>query len=109
MSYRTSFTSAPRDTSMRAEVHMDLYCGDDCEGREPLWFTYGEGDKDASTEREPLQLNAERFPPGTLVTVEEPLCPKCEEPRYPASKGKGWIDKCECGFDWKAWEDEQYG
>lgn len=111
MSDRTSFTDVKRALSMRAEMQPEMYGGDNCDEMEPEWFCYGEGDKDADRQREPLTLDAASFPPGTLIEISEPLCPSCDTYRPPKEGAWGgpYVDKCECGFDWKAWEEEQYG
>lgn len=105
-----SFRDFDRTQTMTAEMQPDLYGGDDCDQRIPQWFTYGEGDKDGDTSSDPLELFAANFPPGTQVLVMEPVCPLCGETRalknFP--NGPGFQDKCACGFDWRAWEEEHY-
>lgn len=98
--------------TMRAEMKPDVYAGPTCDQVEPRWWTYADGDKEGGYEHEPLALDAKLFPPGTVITVEEPVCPKCEEPREPNYKdGKylpGFAAKCDCGFDWDNWVGEEY-
>lgn len=90
----------------------DVYAGKTCDQVEPRWHCYADGDKDSDDQREPLKLDPRRFPPGTKITVEEPICPKCSEPRsikHPQPKrGSLFVDKCGCGFDWVEWTLNQY-
>lgn len=105
-------TEPKLQATMWAEMKPDCYGGKDCDEIEPRWHTYADGDKDASDQHEPLTLDARIFPPGTKVTIEEPHCPQCGEPRYqkfpPPKTGPLFDDKCECGFDWDEWTRNTY-
>lgn len=98
--------------TMWAELKPDCYGGKNCDEIVPRWHTYADGDKDASDQHEPLELDPRIFPPGTKVTVEEPHCPNCGQGRFichPQPKsGPLFEPKCECGFDWEAWILNQY-
>lgn len=94
-------------------IRPDCYGSPECDQVEPRWHCYADGDKDADEQREPLSLDASRFPPGTKIVVHEPVCPKCGEAREPNYKDgeylPGFVSKCRCGFDWDEWTLSQYG
>lgn len=98
--------------TMWAEMKPDCYGGKTCDQIRPRWYTYADGDKDASYENEPLNLAARSFPPGTKVTVQEPSCPECGDqrsPKWPTPKrGPIYEGPCTCGFDWDGWVLDQY-
>lgn len=98
--------------TMRAEMKPDVYAGKTCDQVEPRWWCYADGDKDGDWEHEPLTLDARLFPPGTKISIEEPICPKCDETRSPIlptpKVGPTFAPKCRCGFDWDQWTLEQY-
>jgi hypothetical protein len=53
---------------------------------------------------EVLIFKAHELPPGTRITIEVPICPKCGE--YYACKQ---LHDCPgCGFNWKDWVDREY-
>lgn len=102
-----------RHQTMRAEMVADCYAGKKCDQIRPHWNAYCEGDKQDDDFDGPLVLDMRQFPPGTMVIVSEPVCPKCGEvrsPKFPQPKrGPIFAKKCDCGFDWEAWTHEQYG
>ena len=103
--------SAAIAETMWAEQKPDLYGGKSGDEVVPQWESFAEGDKQSSTDRI-IALDARCFPPGTKVVVSEPVCPKCERPRWPERNGAEvtFPARCEeCGFDWRAWEEERYG
>lgn len=93
-------------------MQPDCYGGETCDQIEPRWRCYASGDKDSDHQSEPLSLDPSQFPPGTKITVSEPVCPKCDEvrsPKYPpAEDGPMFAAKCDCGFDWEAWTLNEY-
>lgn len=97
---------------MWAEMRPDCYGGEGCDEVVPGWSTYADGDKQGEDGEEVLTLAARTFPPGTRVTVEEPLCPQCGDlrcPKFPPpDDGPLYPDRCDCGFDWAAWTLERY-
>lgn len=101
-----------RRETLRAEMQPDMYDGPECDQMAPRWWTYGADDKEGGFEHEPLTLDAKLFPPGTIISVKEPVCPTCKEAREPIYKnGKylpGFKSKCRCGFDWDAWTGDEY-
>jgi hypothetical protein len=98
--------------TIRFHMDPDMYGGPECDQMVPRWHCYGVGDKDADHQHEPITLDARRFPPGTRISVKEPMCPQCEEtrsPKYPEpATGPVFGDKCRCGFDWANWTANQY-
>lgn len=96
-----------------AEMKPDCYGGKTCDQIVPRWWTYADGDKEDGYEYEPLRLDARTFPPGTKISISEPVCPGCGEtrsPKFPRPK-KGqplYAGPCDCGFDWDAWVLGQY-
>ena len=95
--------------TMWAEMRPNCYGGKTCDQIEPVWHCYADGDKDSDDIHKPLELDPRTFPPGTKVTIEEPLCPDCQELRHlKSSDPPAFEDKCDCGFDWVAWTLDQY-
>lgn len=96
--------------TMRAELKPDCYGGETCDQIVHRWWCYCDGDKEGDYEHGPLQLVANFFPPGTVVSVQEPTCPDCGEVRQPSGPpGQiSWADNCRCGFDWKSWTLGKY-
>lgn len=99
--------------SMWAEMAPDLYSGENCDEQRPQWRCLDVGGKGDSDELETLKLAANTFPPGTIVSVTEPVCPECgnaREPNFPINHETGptFVSKCDCGFDWDRWVGEEY-
>jgi hypothetical protein len=95
-----------------AEMKPDVYAGDSCDQVEPRWEVSSEGDMGGSDTLETVELDARTFPPGTKITIEEPVCPQCgdlPEPIFPIPEGGPlYAGPCSCGFDWDAWTRDQY-
>jgi len=83
---------------MRAEQKPDCYGGENCDELIPMWDAYAEGDKESEHSDADIILKPKLFPPGTIVSVKIPCCPKC---------GVN-AEICECGFDWKDWAQNKY-
>lgn len=81
----------------RAEMKPDVYGGDNFETHIPRWECSFKGDMELEFIRE-LELSAEGFVSGTRVIIQEPVCPECEMT----------ASICNCGFDWKAWAENEY-
>ena len=85
------------------EVKADVYCGESCDQHEPYIEAQCEGDMDSEKMKD-FSFDAKRWPVGTKISIEVPRCPGCEmDAEFQDKHGK-----CECGFDWKNWADEQY-
>lgn len=101
---------------MTAEMHPDMYAGDNCDQVRPRWEGYCDGDKEGGEFDGPIILDPTYFPPGTKVTVEVPICPECGEPADVSwSLGEGGtqspgghVENCECGFDWRVWTENEF-
>ncbi|KJS36097.1 MAG: hypothetical protein VR70_14510 [Rhodospirillaceae bacterium BRH_c57] len=95
---------------MWATMEPDVYGGDTHDQIVPRWRIYADGDKDADHETGPLELLPSRFPPGTKVTVEEPVCPDCGALREPhwQDNEQTYGGPCDCGFDWDGWVLDQF-
>lgn len=91
-------------------MRPDMYGGENCDEMVPNWHCYAAGDKDADDQTTPLILDPSSFPPGTKITVEEPACPQCGETRHidPRPTPPRFDSKCECGFDWDAWVQNEF-
>lgn len=103
---------ARRETQW-AVMSPDVYGGNTCDKVEPRWLCEADGDHGgADHQTKPLQLSARTFPPGTKVTISEPLCPQCQQLREPIwptpKKGPIYSGKCGCGFDWDAWVSAEF-
>ena len=83
---------------MQAELKVDIYTGEECNQHESYWNIYVEGDKEADNAESDLIFSTKLFKPGTKITVECPVCPKCEQ----------LSETCKCGFDWKKWIENKY-
>lgn len=91
---------------MRAEQSPDVYDGPNCDQHRARWVGSAEGDMDGDGEiSDTIALSAATFPPGTRVAISVPLCPDCGES---ADVANDQTEKCECGFDWKAWANDRY-
>lgn len=92
----------PMHEIMRAERRVDCYAGETCDQHRPVWRAYCDGDRDSSDSAEDLVLDCKTLPAGAIVTVSIPVCPECGMD----------VENCQltddCGFDWKAWAEEQY-
>ena len=89
------------------QMRPNCYGGEKCDKHIPQWWGYFVGDKQDDTVKEPIILSPENFPPGTKVTIEEPICPKCGE-IYTNCMVRGYNMPTECDFDWVKWTEEQY-
>lgn len=84
---------------MNAELIVDCYAGDSCEEHAKLWKMYAAGDMDEDKSSTPIVFDINRFPVGTKIYVEVPVCPSCDIDR----------ELCNCEFNWRSWEEEVYG
>lgn len=94
--------------TMRATMSPDVYDGPNCDQHLPQWIGSAEGDMDGDGPvgvDGALSLSAHTFPPGTVVTVQEPRCPECDEIPSPGQSGN-W--ECGCAFDWHEWASEEF-
>lgn len=94
--------------TMWAELEVDVYVGPNCDEHRPIWSGGAEGDN-GGPERfyGPIMLEPGTFPPGTKVVVSVPVCPSCGTARdIPLDMNAG--GKCDCGFDWRRWDEGQY-
>lgn len=96
--------------TMRAQQAPDVYDGPECNQHRPRWIGAAEGDKDGDGPiGETLELAAKTFPPGTKVSVSEPVCPRCHEvPALMNLPGQSGQWECGCDFDWKNWAEEEF-
>lgn len=101
---------------MRAEVKADVYGGDECDQVTKQFEIYCDGDMDSDTNTEDIVIKLADLPPGTKISVEYPCCPECSLPREDifkqigggALKIVGHKSKCQCGFDWDEWVQNEY-
>lgn len=83
-----------------------------------FWNGYCEGDKEGGEFPDSLELSPAGFPPGTRVSVEVPVCPKCGESADtrtnvgpPGENGVPPVSfdrYCDCGFDWEKWQADRW-
>lgn len=101
-----------REVTMWAEMTPDVYGGPNFDEVTPRWKCWSAGDKGDAAQHATLELAARTFPPGTKITISEPLCPKCDEQREPIhpppAEGPIFKGRCRCGFDWDAWVLDQF-
>ena len=67
----------------------DYYGGENFDEHIPQWLDCT-GDKQDDTIGNPIPFDPKDYPPGTKITVEEPVCPKCGDV----------YKNCKCDFDW---------
>ncbi len=87
------------------ERSADCYAGESCDEKRPMWKMFAAGDMDYDETTENIVLDCTTFPPGTKITIEEPMCPKCEEVYGNCLTEHGRT----CDFDWDEWTDNLYG
>jgi hypothetical protein len=89
-------------TVQQSEMKPDLYDGPNCDIARPRWVAdiEKEGPEEIPGN---IVLDPSKFPPGTRVLIQVPVCPDCGLDEEFAADGR-----CGCGFDWHAWRDNQY-
>ena len=87
------------------EMKPDVYSGDNLDEVKAQWSSYFDGDKDGESGMETFDLVASRYPAGTKITIEVPMCPE-EDCELDAEWAKNGI--CPCGFDWNEWVEGEY-
>ncbi len=106
-----------RDT-MRTEMKPDCYGGRSFSELRPRWWGYCEGDKEGDFTVD-LKLASDTFPPGTVVIVQEPECPKCHEVPSRSLEKRSFKTEngdtvtehhwsCGCDFDWRSFALDNY-
>lgn len=100
---------------MNAEVKVDVYDGPNCDQHRKEFYIYCDGDKDGDTSVDDIVIKLAELPAGAKVCISYPICPDCGTPRMDDMKCEdgaykiiGHDDKCDCGFDWINWAEEQY-
>jgi hypothetical protein len=88
---------------MRAEMTPELFGGKSGKKRIPQWNIFCEGDMQDDTVKWSIKLDPKKLPPGTKVSVQIPVCPKCRMDYENCNNTK------ECDFDWKKWEHDNFG
>lgn len=94
-------TEVNYDVTAWGEVKADIYAG---EQHEKFIEMSCQGDMESTDENE-IHICSSRWPVGTKIKIETPLCPTCETDAELQDEN----GKCECGFDWRVWAEEQYG
>lgn len=101
-----------RRETMRAEMAPDVNSGPNCDDHDPRWIGSADGDMDGPGEvgiGGNITLSAMIFPPGTTITVSEPVCPNCGTvPHLMSTWPEQQVWECECDFDWRAFATDRY-
>ncbi|KZN58914.1 hypothetical protein N473_26215 [Pseudoalteromonas luteoviolacea CPMOR-1] len=92
------------DTSAWGEVKADIYAGEPCGSKHEKYIEMSCRDDMGSVNEKDIIICSSIWPVGTKISIEIPLCPECETD----AKLQDKAGKCECGFDWKTWAEEQY-
>lgn len=92
-------------TTSWGEVKVNVYAGENFDQHERYVSICTEGDQEPFEGKE-AEFSSKRWPAGTKITVEVPECPNPD--CYLDAEFQNDQGKCECGFDWKNWADEQY-
>jgi hypothetical protein len=82
---------------MWAEMSPDIYE----EGTPGQWHSQCEGDMD-SDHIEQISLDAKDYPPGAVVKVYLPCCPRCNQDAEMCASDEG------CDFNWQVWAECKY-
>ena len=90
-----------RHTTLWAEMKPDIYAGENFDEVKPMFECQAEGDMSADT-TDTIVINASQYPPGTVILVQEPCCPKCMQVPEMCRATES------CDFDWDNWCEEQY-
>lgn len=107
-----------RAITMEATLSPDCYGGKSCAQIEPRWYGYCQGDKDGDYSKD-IALASDTFPPGTRVTIQEPVCPKCcevptrsrETETFQTEDGDQVTEyrwSCGCDFSWRDFALDHY-
>jgi len=104
------------DTMMTANVEADVYGGENCDEVTNHFMMFCEGDMDADSSTEDIVITLKDLPAGARVLVQYPCCPDCGMARndtFETLEGCrmqiiGHDSKCDCGFDWDNWIQEEY-
>lgn len=83
-----------------AEMHPNVYGGEECDEIIPMWKSYFEGDKEGDHSKDDLVFDPSLYPPGTKIIIKEPVCPECQDIKEFCSD--------DCKFDWKEWTLNKY-
>jgi len=102
--------------TMRTVVETDIYYGDSCNEHKNHFTTYCDGDMSSDTHTDDIVVKLGDLPAGATISVQYPTCPNCDlarEDTFEHLKGGrmkiiGHAEKCDCGFDWLNWIEEQY-
>ena len=89
------------------EMKPDVYGGPKMDQHIPAWNGYVAGDKQDDTTRQPITFDPKDYPPGTKITVETPICPKCHDV-YENCMVRSEYTPNPCNFDWHDWAECQY-
>ena len=91
----------------------DCYDGKSCDLHRPRWMTSypKEGDQEEGDVLK-LEMPANKYPPGTRVTIELPSCPNCGDgadtwTEIGMKEYREWPN-CKCGFSWKKWVEANF-
>lgn len=93
------------ELTMWAAMEPNVYAGESCDEHAPRWHAHAEGNRE-SEHLSIITLDSKTFPAGTKVSIEVPCCPECGISADFAHAQNTQL--CECGFDWKAWAEDQY-
>ena len=93
------------DLTSWGEVKADVYAGEPSGSKHEKYIEIStQGDMGSESEKE-ITICAKRWPVGTKIRIETPLCPECDADAELQDEN----GLCECGgFDWKLWAEEQY-
>lgn len=103
-------SKAIMNTTMWADHKPNCYGGESCDQIVPQWELHVVDERGGDVEKS-VTLDAKHFPPGTRITIEEPLCPECKSPREISRVENDthvYEDECNCGFDWQSWTLSQF-
>lgn len=93
------------------KMEPDMYSGPRGDKARPRWMTsYPKEGVQEDGETLELMIEAKSVPPGTIISIQIPECPRCGEiatQNTPNKPGRNW-PKCRCGFSWSRWAKEQY-
>ena len=73
------------------------------------WYGGHQGDKDGGSMGEHVGFHVIHFIPGSILTVDVPLCPKCNGDPIYNETSKKYVCVDNCTFDWQRWIANEFG
>jgi len=86
---------------MRVEQKPYCHGGENNDEHIPMWDDQLDQDDDGTRSPDEIIWSPKNFPAGTKITVEEPICPKC-------NLCASLCMETDCDFNWHEWAENKY-